>query len=100
MTRSNRIAIAVGVVLVPVVASALYLGADHGCASRDEVAARVAGVASELQQAASQGKITIEQLADGIRRLNAAATAYDASQDHAAYCEAVDALRGELIAKH
>jgi len=40
---------------------------------------------------------TIEQLAEGVRRLNAAATAYERDQNHRVYCDAVEALRDELI---
>ena len=94
--RLGRTAAGIGALLVAVgVMSYLGLGA-RGCSSRDDVTARVATVSSGLQQAAAQGKITVERLADGIKRLNAAATAYEGTQDHQAYCSALDALSGEL----
>ncbi len=69
---------------------------NRGCRSRDDVAARVSITSSELQGAAAQGKISVERLAEGIKRLNAAATAYETNQDAAAFCEVLDSLDQEL----
>ena len=86
-----------GIVAVALALAALWLAAgDRGCSSRAEVEARVALVSSNLQQAAAQGEITVERLADSVKRLNAAATTYEATQDHQAYCQALDALRSEV----
>lgn len=85
--------------LLIVILGAGFFGWSRGCTSRDEVASHVAVATSQFQEAASQGEITIEQLADGVRRLNAAATAYETDHDHGAYCKAVDTLREELMPK-
>lgn len=81
-----------------IVATGLFvlMIARDGCASREDVTARVGEVAAKLQQAAAQGKIKVERLADGVRRMNAAATSYEATKDHTAYCEALDELAGEF----
>lgn len=76
----------------------LYIGVGRarGCSSRADVEARVALVSSQLQEAAAQGKLSVEKLAEGIKRLNEASTAYNASSDHQAYCEVLNELRGNF----
>lgn len=84
-----------GAALVALVALWFAVG-GRGCASRDDVEARVALVSSGLQQAAAQGALKIDQLATGVKRLNAAATAYEADKDAGAFCEALDKLSDEF----
>src|SRR5262249_6675585 len=82
-----------GAIAIVVAAGACFVFASgRGCSTRDNVTARVALVSSRLQAAAAQGKIKIEDLATGIRRLNGAATTYNANADHAAYCAELDKL--------
>lgn len=94
LPRSTQIAAGVGVLVIAIAASWFAVGA-RGCSSRSDVEARVAVASAALQQAAAQGKIKIEALAAGIRRLNESATAYNASHDHKTYCDALEQLRGE-----
>ena len=82
-------------VAVIVIVVGLFMLGRGGCWSRNDVTARVSVASSGLQQAAAQNKITIEQLATGIRRLNAAATSYETTKDHQAYCDALDGLMEE-----
>lgn len=96
---NKRAAIAGAVAgLIVLAGVALYLsgGGGRGCSSREDVTARVAEVSSQLQQVAAQGKMTVEHLADGVKKLNAAATAYETTQDHQAYCESLDTLNAEF----
>lgn len=95
--RSKLIAIGAALAIVAIgIASFLLAGASRGCSSREDVTARVSLVSSELQQAAAQGKIKVEQLAGGIRRMNAAANTYNTTQDHQAYCDALDEIGEEF----
>lgn len=91
---SLRSKLAGGVAMVAVVAIGAYFafGLGRGCYSRDDVTARVAIVSSGLQQAAAQGKLKIEALAVGIKRMNEAASAYNANNDQAAFCNALDQI--------
>jgi hypothetical protein len=68
-------AIGAGVVVLLVVAG-LMLANRVGCSSRDDVIARVGLVSSGFQEAAAQGRIKVEDLASGVKRMNEAATAY------------------------
>jgi len=81
-----------GAVAALALAALFIWSGGFGCTSRDDVTARVAEVSANLQQAAAQGKITVEELATGIRRLNAAATLYQGNSDHGAYCTALGEL--------
>lgn len=83
-------ACAAGILLLSVVA--YFLVTARGCSSRENVTARVSLLSSGLQEAAAQNRIKVEELAAGIRRLNAAATTFEATKDHQAYCEALDEL--------
>lgn len=82
------------VVLIAIVLGvALWFGVSRGtCSSHEDVTARVAIVSSALQQAAARQEISIEKLAEGIKRLNAAATTYETTKDAGTYCEGLDAL--------
>lgn len=80
-----------------VAGTVFFLAVDStGCSSRDEVTARVASLSADLQQAAANGKMTVETMASNIRRMNEAAIAYGADEDHQAYCNALDKQRDEL----
>jgi hypothetical protein len=94
-TRWIAIAGAVGVVLIAMVAY-FVAGGTRGCSSREDVIARVGRVSSGLQEAAAQGRIKVENLASGIKRMNEASTAYEKSGDHGAYCEALDTIGTEF----
>jgi hypothetical protein len=63
------------------------------CATHADVEARVAHLTSELQQAAANGNLSLDELAERIKRINAAATLFDSSKDAAAHCEALERLR-------
>lgn len=94
-SRARWIAgIGAGAVMLLVVAG-LFLATRGGCSSRDDVIARVGLVSSSLQEAAAQGRIKVETLASGVKRMNEAATAYETSGDHQAYCDALDTLNAE-----
>lgn len=94
MTINSRLAGTVAVGIVLLAGAAIWFGSNtgRGCSSHDNVIARVAVVSSDLQQAAASEKMTVERLAEGIKRLNTAATSYESMQDHQAYCDALDTL--------
>lgn len=62
------------------------------CAERADIEARVAALAATNQADAASGKITISQLAERTKKLNAAATAFETSKDPDAFCESLDGL--------
>ena len=98
--RKSRIAIFAGAALALMVgALSLILSGSvaGGCSSREDVTARVAEVSSRLQSEAAQGRMTVEQLAEGIKKLNAAATTYETSHDHQGYCESLEGLQKEIL---
>lgn len=89
--------LAMGAVLATIVALSVFgLRAARGCGSRADVEARVALVSSQLQEAAAQGKLSVAKLAEGIKRLNEASTAYNANADHQAYCQVLNELKGDF----
>ena len=53
-------------------------------------------VSADMQVAAQQGKMTVEELASTTRRVNEAATAYATTGDRGAYCQALDATRVDM----
>jgi hypothetical protein len=61
------------------------------CSNRSDVEARVAEITSDLQQAASRGDLSLEELAKRIEAINAAATQFD--KDASAHCEALAEFR-------
>src|SRR5262245_2184731 len=96
-TTRGRVIAVVGVAALLMAGPVSYFLFDgRGCSPRDDVTAHVSIASSKLQQAAAQGKIGIEQLAAGIRRLNAFATTYESTKDHQAYCDALDQLADEF----
>jgi hypothetical protein len=76
----------------------VFLMASTGrpCGAREDVEARVAALTSAMQADAAAGKITIEELALRVKRLNAAATTFETSKDLPAFCASLDALTGEF----
>jgi hypothetical protein len=92
--RRAGVAAAVGVAVVAA-GAAFWFAGSSGCSSHDDVTARVAVVSSALQEKAAQGKLSVEELAGGIKRVNEAATAYETTKDAQAYCEALDKLSAE-----
>jgi hypothetical protein len=97
MPARAKLIAAGGAAAVAVAAVTLFaIGSGRGCSSRDDVTARVSVVSSALQEAAAQGRLKVEELATNIKRLNTAATAYDTTQDHQTYCDALDALSEDL----
>lgn len=72
--------------------AALVTSGSRSCSNREHVEARVSLVSSQLQQAATQGRLKLEELAAGIKQMNDAATAYETTKDAQAYCEALDKL--------
>jgi hypothetical protein len=89
-----------GAVAIVVIALSFWLYSGRGgCSSRADIEARVQALAGEAQQAASQGKINVEELASRIKRMNEAASAYETSKDAQAYCEALGKLQAEFGAE-
>jgi hypothetical protein len=86
--------IGAGAVVLLAVAG-LFLATRGGCSSREDVIASVGLVSSAFQEAAAQERIKVEDLASGVKRMNEAATAYETSSDHQAYCDALDKLKAE-----
>ena len=82
--------------LVVLLAVVLFATGGAGCGNRTDVEARVASISAALQEAAAQGRITPQELAARIVRVNSAATAYETSKDASAFCEALNALDAEF----
>jgi type II secretory pathway component PulM len=93
--RTRMIALAGTGVFVIALVAWLFAG-GRPCGERPDVEARVATLSASLQAEAAAGKISIEELASRIKRLNAAATAFEASKDLPKYCEALDLLGEEF----
>jgi hypothetical protein len=91
LSTSTIAAIGAAAILAAAVAW-FFASGSSACSNREQVEARVSLVASQLQQAASQGKLKLEELAAGIKQMNDAATAYETTKDAQAYCEALDKL--------
>lgn len=81
---------AAGVAALTLVSVLVFSG--RPCAERADIEARVATLAAANQADAASGKITISQLAERTKKLNAAATAFETSKDPDAFCEALDGL--------
>ncbi len=81
-----------GGALVGAVAVGWIVTSAGGCSSRADVEARVAAIAAAVQADAAQKRISIGELADRIKQLNMAATAFERSRDLGAYCETLDEL--------
>ena len=92
----HQVVVACGALVLVLAAGYFGYRTTQSCSSRADVEARVALVSSELQDAAAQGKLSVEKLAEGIKRLNEASTAYNANNDHQAYCGVLNELRGEF----
>lgn len=82
-------ALAVGVIV-------LVAGSGRSCGAREDVEARVAALTSAMQADAAAGNIAIDELASRVKKLNAAATAFETSKDLPAFCASLDALAGEF----
>lgn len=76
---------------------AWLVGGGRPCGERADVEARVAALSGNLQADAASAKITIVELSSRIKKLNAAATAFESSKDLRAYCEALDQLGEEFV---
>ena len=87
----QRIAIASGALVL--VLALLASTRSSACSTHADVEARVADLTSELQQAAANGSLSLDELAERIKRINAAATLFDRNKDAAAHCEALERLR-------
>jgi hypothetical protein len=74
----------------------LLFSGGRPCGERADVEARVAALTSAMQADAASGKISITELAVRVKRVNAAATAFETSKDLGAYCEALDTLGDEF----
>lgn len=83
-------------VLVVGAALWLFVGGSGGCGSDDDAKAKALALSADMQAAAQQGKMTIEELASTTRRVNEAATAYTSTSDRHAYCEALDTVRTDM----
>jgi hypothetical protein len=73
-----------------------FVGGSAGCSSDDDAKGKALALSADMQAAAQQNKMTIEQLSETTRSINAAATAYTAANDRGAYCEALDKIRGDM----
>ena len=79
-------------------ASIFSVTTNRSCASHDDAAARTAAVTAALQESAAQGRITTQELAARIARVNGAATELEKTRDTAAFCAALDGLDAEFKA--
>ena len=92
-----RLVVGVAASLIGIAALSMWaVTVSTGCYSRDAATARVAALSTKFQEAAATGTIKIDALATGIRRMNAAATSYNADADHAKFCDALDQVRGDF----
>ncbi len=95
--RTRALALGGAGVLVLALGFAAFTG-GRSCGERADVEARVAELTSAMQADAAAGKITIEVLASRVKKVNAAATAFETSKDLGAFCAALDTLSGEFAA--
>lgn len=70
----------------------LLFAGGRSCGERADVEARVAVLASANQVDATSGRITVSQLSERTKKLNAAATAFETAKDLSAYCDVLDKL--------
>jgi hypothetical protein len=91
-----RFGIPSGVALLGVAVVGFLLSGGRPCGTRADVEARVAELTSSMQADAAAGKIAIEELATRVKKVNAAATAFDTSKDLPAYCASLDDLTTEF----
>ena len=73
------------------------VGGGSGCGSDDAAKEKALALSADMQAAAQQGTLRIEDLAATTRAVNAAADAYTTTHDRHAYCAALDKIRGKLI---
>lgn len=73
------------------------VGGGSGCGSDDAAKEKALALSADMQAAAQQGTLKIEELAATTRAVNAAADAYTASHDRHAYCAALDKIRSDII---
>ena len=94
MIARYRLVMIIGAAVV-VVGAALWwlLAGSSGCGSDEEAKTKALQLSADLQAAAQQNTMTIQQLAQTTRSLNAAATAYTSTYDRGAYCVALDRIR-------
>ncbi|MEQ1756505.1 MAG: hypothetical protein ABL973_20480 [Micropepsaceae bacterium] len=95
LSRRQQMMLAGGAFVLVLAVSYFGYRSARGCSSREAVEDRVALITAELQQAASEHRITIPELADRIKRVNDAANAYIVSHDPQAYCDVLNTLRAE-----
>lgn len=84
------------VFIVAIIGGWLLLAGRSGCTDRADAEARVAAVTAALQESAASGKITTQELAARIVRVNSAATAYEQTKDDTTFCETLNTLDAEF----
>lgn len=88
----TRLAATAGAVVLVIGGIVAFATSGRSCGERADVEARVAILAAANQADAASGKITVSQLAERTKKLNAAATAFETSKDMRTFCEALDDL--------
>ena len=96
LSSRRRVAVLGGAGVFSLVLGFLLFSGGRPCGERADVEARVAALTSAMQADAASGKISVTELAVRVKRVNAAATAFETSKDLGAYCEALDTLGDEF----
>lgn len=96
LSPSIRIGTLGGAAAVTIALALFVFSSGRACGERADVEARVADITSAMQADAASGKITVEELSARVKRVNAAATAFETSKDLGGYCEALDTLNEEF----
>ncbi len=96
LTPRLRLAALGGIAAVAMAGVAMVVSGGRSCGERADVEARVAEITSAMQADAASGKITVEELASRVKKVNAAATQFETAKDLGAYCEALDTLSNEF----
>ncbi len=95
LALSVKTKLAVGGSVLAAIGGLLLFMGGRNCSSHEDVEARVAEISSAFQRAAAEGRLQVADLADGVKRLNAASTAYESDKDAGAFCEELDLLAKE-----
>ncbi len=92
----TRMAALGGAGILAIGLAAWLFAGGRSCGERADVEARVADISSAMQADAASGKITVEELAARVKKVNAAATAFETSNDLGGYCEALETLNEQF----
>lgn len=92
LTPTHRI-LAVTCAAIAVVCTLYMFSNSATCVTRSDAETRLAELMQELQQSTANGSLSLDALAQRVTEINAAATAFESSNDAHTFCEALDRIR-------